>query len=570
MTRTATRTRRGSRVPIAALPRDGRPWLRHYDYWVSPRLTYPRRPLSYILDAAAHEVPDHDAIAFMDARLTYAQLADRSRALAIGLSRAGVANGDRVGIMLPNCPQYAIAAFAVLRIGAVIVNINPTYTARELEIVAGDSGLRSLITLDELAAMALDVRQRTDLRTVIVTSKREYAGPAIAPRVITGTVALADMLSAGTGPLPRASIDPDDVAVLQYTGGSTGTPKGAMLTHANVFANVVQTESFLYRSVRPGESRYLMILPYFHAYGFSVGLMRGTWVGALQIMLPRYDVDAALAAIHDFRPTNVPAVPTVFISLLKHPRLGNSGVEKVRTFSTGGAPCPRGVLDEWEQVTGRTLYQGFGLTEASPATHMTPQLAVRKPGTVGVPLPDTDMKIMDLKTGERELPLGKPGELCIAGPQVMKGYWGNAVETGQTLRRDRSGREWLHTGDIASVDRDGFTTIVGRKKHLIIVNGMKVYPCEVEAVLRMHPWVRAAAVSGVPHPVQGEIVAACVVLEQGSGTSTDDLAAHCGRHLAPYKRPRRIDVRDTLPAAAGGRSPHWLLGEEPRRARASM
>jgi long-chain acyl-CoA synthetase len=350
--------------------------------------------------------------------------------------------------------------------------------------------------------------------------------------------------------------------VLQYTGGTTGIPKAAMLTHGNIFANVIQSDTFRYAPHARGEARYLLVIPYFHIYAFTVGMMCGMWIGALQILIPRYDVDQVLAAIRDDRPTFFPAVPTVFVSLLSHPRVNEFGLEKVQTFNSGGAPCPVEVIHEFERRIGRTLNEGYGLSETSPVTHSTPQLARRKPGTIGLPLPGTDMKVVDVETGTRELPAGEAGELCISGPQVMRGYWNNPEESAQVLRADADGRVWLHTGDIARIDDDGFTTIVQRKKDVIIVDGFNVYPSEVERVLHEHPAVKLAAVIGRPHPYHGETVKACVVLRESMTATADELSAHCAASLAEYKRPREIEFRDTLPVSAVGKVLYRVLREE--------
>ena len=545
-------------------PSERRPWLRHYDYWVPHHMTYPRRPLHEILDAAAIDVPDRPATAFLGATLTFQGIKDRSDRLATALAGFGIMKGDRVGIMLPNCPQYIISAFAVLRHGAIVVNINPTYTAREVLAVATDSGLRFLITLDALAPLALGVRDQTSLERIIITSLAEYAAAASAPPHVNGTVSLADLLDAGHAPeVVRVAIESDDLAVLQYTGGTTGTPKGAMLTHGNIFANLVQTEAFMRRSRERGVERYLLVIPYFHIYAFTVGMMCGIWEGALQVLIPRYDVELVLAAIRDYRPTSFPAVPTVFVSLLNHPRVKEFGLEKVRTFNSGGAPCPLEVIERFERTIGRPLSEGYGLSETSPVTHTTPQLAVRKPGTVGIPLPDTDMKVVDLDTGTIELPVGEAGELCISGPQVMKGYWHQRDETERALRPDAGGRIWFHTGDIARVDEDGFTSIVQRKKDLIIVDGFNVYPSEVETVLYMHPAVRLVAVIGVPDSYHGEVVRACVVLREGASATPAELTAYCESELAPYKVPGRIELRNDLPMSAVGKILYRVLRDEP-------
>jgi long-chain acyl-CoA synthetase len=308
--------------------------------------------------------------------------------------------------------------------------------------------------------------------------------------------------------------------------------------------------------------RYLLVIPYFHIYAFTVGMMTGIWVGALQILIPKYDVDQVLTAIRDYRPTYFPAVPTVFVSLLNHPRAAEFGLDRVRTYNSGGAPCPVDVIDRWGRAFGRTLNEGYGLSETSPVTHSTPHLGLRKPGSIGVPLPDTDMSIVDLETGLHELPLGEAGELCIAGPQVMRGYWRRPDETAQALRTHADGRVWFHTGDIARMDEDGFTTIVQRKKDLIIVDGFNVYPSEVETVIYSHPAVRLAAVIGVPDAYHGEVVKACVVLKDGATATPADILAHCRGDLAPYKVPATIDICAELPMSAVGKILYRVLRDE--------
>lgn len=548
---------------MADSPYAKRPWLRHYDYWVPHHMTYPERPLHEILDATVIDIPERAATAFFGATLTFQEIKNRSDRLATAFAAMGLTKGDRVGIMLPNCPQYIIAAFAVLRHGAIVVNINPTYTPREVLAVANDSGIRFLITLDVLAPVALGVRKDTSVEHVIITSLGEYSARSAPAPKVDGALRMTDLIE--DVPVPqviRVPIAPDDLAVLQYTGGTTGTPKGAMLTHANIFANVVQTEAFMYRTRTRGEARYLLVIPYFHIYAFTVGMMKGIWVGALQILIPRYDVEQVLAAIRDFRPTYFPAVPTIFVSLLSHPKVKESGLEHVRTFNSGGAPLPVEVIDQFERTIGRTLNEGYGLSETSPVTHTTPHLSRRKPGTIGLPLVDTDMKVVDLETGERELPLGEAGELCISGPQVMKGYWQRPDETAQALRRDASGKLWLYTGDVARVDEDGYTSIVQRKKDLIIVDGFNVYPSEVETVLYTHPAVRLAAAIGVPDPYHGEVVRACIALREAVTVTADDIIAHCKTQLAPYKVPRQVEVRDTLPMSAVGKILYRVLRDE--------
>ena len=399
-----------------------RPWLKHYDPWVRPYLTYPPHPLHDILSAAASRFPDRHATMFLGKTMTYREVKEGSDRFAGALARLGIGKGDRVGITLPNCPQYVIGAFAILRLGAAIVNINPGWTPRDAQNVAADAGLRTTITLETFT----------------------------------------DLLDEGSADQPPpVSIRPDDLAVLQYTVGGTSTPIGAMLTHANIFANVIQTEAFMYGS-QPTDERYLLVLPFFNMYAFTAGMMRGTWIGALQILLPKYDPGNVLSAIYDFEPTHFPAVPAIYASLLKHSRARESRLDRVRTYNAGGDAPPKDLMARWEALTTRPLNQGYGLSQTSPVITMTPQLARRRPGTVGLPLPDTDIKIVDLETGLRESPSGEPGELCVAGPQVMAGYWNRPDETSRALRRDDEGRVWFHTGDLAQIDQDGFTTILER------------------------------------------------------------------------------------------------------------
>lgn len=543
-------------------PYASRPWLKHYDYWIRPHMTYPTRPLYEILSTTAAEMPDGHATQFLGAALTYREIKQRTDRLASALRRLGIAKGDRVGIMLPNCPQYIVSAFAILRLGGVVVNINPTYTARELQNVATDSGARVLITLNQLAPLALEIRATSDIEQIIVTSLAEYSAEAATPPRVADTLSLADLTGTDDGrDLPLVAIAPDDLAVLQYTGGTTGTPKGAMLTHGNIFANVVQTETWHYRQYHRGEGRYLLVIPYFHIYAFTVGMMCGVWVGGLQILIPKYDVEQVLAAIRDFKPTYFPAVPTVFVSLLAHPKITEYGLDVVRSFNSGGAPCPVEVMEEFETRIGRPLNQGYGLSETSPVTHSTPQLARRKFASIGLPMPDTDMKIVDVETGTSEMPLGEAGELCLCGPQVMKGYWNRPDESANALRRHDDGRIWFHTGDVATMDEDGYTFIVQRKKDLIIVDGFNVYPSEVEGVLYTHAGVRMVAVIGVPDSYHGEVVKACVVPRDAS-VSIDDLKAHCKKNLAAYKVPAEIELRDSLPQSAVGKILYRVLRDE--------
>jgi len=540
-----------------------RPWLEHYDYWVPPHLTYPERPLWEILDATCVEIPNAPATAFLGATLTFRDIKTQADWLAAAFIRLGIVKGDRVGIMLPNCPQYMVSAFAAMRCGAVVVNVNPALAPREVRQIAVDSGMRLLITLHALASMASELKKASALEHVVITSLDAYSAARTPTPPIADTLPFADLVTGeGAPPVTRVPIAADDVAVLQYTGGTTGSPKGAMLTHRNIFANVIQTESFTYRSRVRGEARYMVVLPYAHVFGFTVGLMKGAWVGALQILIPRFDVEVVLEAVRDFQPTYFPAVPTVWIALLSHPRVTEFGLDRVRILTSGGAPCPPDVLDRFERTIGRALFEGFGLSEASPVTHSTPLLGTRKIGSIGLPMPDTDLKIVDAESGTRRCATGEPGELCISGPQVMKGYWNRPDETAQALRTHDDGRVWLHTGDIATIDADGYTRIVQRKKDMIIVDGFNVYPSEVEAVLCQHPDVRVAAAIGVSDAYHGEVVRAFVILHDGRTVTPEAMIAHCRQELAPYKVPGVIEFRASLPMTNLGKVLYRALRDE--------
>ena len=541
-----------------------RPWLDHYDYWVPRDANYPRRPLYEILRRAAAEGGELVALSFLGNDLTFAEVKDHTDRLATSLNRLGIVKGDRVGIMLPNCPQYVMSAFAVLRLGATVVNINPAYTPPEVEYLVRDSGIRMLLTLDRLAPVALPLRAVTNLETIVITSLTEFSMSPLPPAQGDGSLRFADLASeAVTVDLPRVIIDPDDdVAVLQYTGGTTGVPKAAMLTHRNIFANTIQTALWHHRSIQRGHERFLMVIPYFHIYGLTVGMMLGVWQGAQQILIPKYDVEVVLAALRDYQPTYFPAVPTIFVSLLNHSQLHDYRLDRVCTYNSGSAPIAMEVLERFERMVNVPLNQGYGLSEASPVTHSTPHLAKRKPASIGLPMPGTDMKIVDLETGTRELPLGEEGELCVSGPQVMKGYWKRADETALALRTDEHGVTWLHTGDIARIDEDGYTYIVQRKKDMIIVDGYNVYPSEVEGALFSHPAVLEAAAIGAPHEYHGEVVKAFVVFKPGQTASVDDLKQHCASRLAEYKRPQTISVRTSIPKTTVGKVLYTKLREE--------
>jgi long-chain acyl-CoA synthetase len=492
--------------------------------------------------------------------------------------------------MLPNCPQFPIAFWGVLRAGGVVVCFNPTYTVREFERQARDSGIRALIVLDQIAPAILSGISETEVENVLVTGiqecmPEETAALYVAERAgsLPGLESLKDVLASAARrrssgrPVKmhnllelisntvrrhiKVEIDPEeDLAALQYTGGTTGLSKGAMLTHFNLFANTAQAAIWRsYIRSKEGE-RTLLVIPLFHVYGLTVGMMIGALDGSTLILIPKYDVELVVDAFERYRPTVFPGVPTLYVSLLNHPRAAKIDFSSVKYFNSGSAPLPLEVIERFEALTGKVLRQGYGLSETSPTTHTQTVLGLRKPESCGIPFPDTECKIVDVETGDQEVPLGSPGELCIRGPQVMKGYWNQPEETARALRHDGDGGgPWFYTGDIARMDEDGYFYIVQRKKDLIIVSGFNVYPSEVEEVLYAHPAVLEAGVIGVRDDYRGERVLAYVALRPGAEASAEELIEHCGHQLARYKVPSEIRILAELPKTAVGKILHRAL-----------
>jgi long-chain acyl-CoA synthetase len=528
-----------------------KPWLKNYDYWAPAVMNPPHQPLYQILQIASSTYREKPATAFMGAQLSFLEVRSQVDRMATALFELGIHKGDRVGIMLPNCPQYLIAFFAIVRLGAIVTNVNPIYTPREVEMVAKDSGMRAIIVLNSMTSVILQVKSNTAIEHIITTSLQEYSSSTeITRSIISGSLSFKDMIDEVTETkLPRVTIDPaEDLAVLQYTGGTTGVPKGAMLTHQNLFINTLQSCAWAGPMVQRGEERYLMIIPYFHIYGQTVGLLLGTWNGAMQIPIPKFDPDLLIQAIKRYRPTFFPGVPTLYISMLNHPEIRTCGLEYVKRFNSGSAPIPVDVIERFEEISGSMLLEGYGLTEASPTTHSTPTLAKRKIGSTGLPFPSTECKVVDLETGTREVPVGEPGELCVRGPQIMKGYWNRPDETAIAMRDG-----WLYTGDVARMDEDGFFYIVQRKKDMIIVSGFNVYPNEIEEVLFTHSSVIEAVVIGLPDEYRGEAVKAFIVLKPGAVATTEELLGHCQMNLAKFKVPSYIEIVESLPKSAVGK-----------------
>lgn len=529
-----------------------KPWLRFYDKGVPFHLDYHRVPLTYFLDEAGAKFSENLAVIFQEERITYRRLAQKTRDLAAALLQLGIGPGERVAIMLPNCPQYIVAYYAILKIGGVVVNVNPMYVERELEFQLKDADVANIIAAQEFYPRLAAVKEKVGLQRIILTDFHD-ASLANLPSALpiekqTGTFELRELWTAGEKfSLPYIQVDPEDVALLQYTGGTTGLSKGAMLTHYNLVANVQQCVSWN-PEIQKGTERMLAVLPFFHVYGMTVAMNEAIYLGATIILLPRFQVDDTLEAINRYRPTRFPGVPTMYIALINHPRLKEYDISSIKVCSCGSAPMPVEALKRFEELTGGKISEGYGLTEASPVTHGNPFFGKRKIGSIGLPRPDTDAKIVDLDSGEQELPPGEEGELCVKGPQVMKGYWKRPEETAKTLRQG-----WLYTGDIARMDEEGYFYIVDRKKDMIICGGYNVYPREVEEVLYMHPKIMEACVIGVPDPYRGETVKAFVVLKKGEKSTPEEIIAFCRQNLARYKAPTIIEFREELPKSHVGK-----------------
>lgn len=570
-----------------------RPWLKSYPAGVPETLEpYPEKPLFSLLEEAAAKWPDSEAVVFPVAprakRLTYRQLLDEVEQCARALASMGVKKGDRVGLLLPNCPQFVVAFYALQRLGAVPVGNNPLYTKRELSHQLQDAGIRMLIALDLLYPLVQQVKGEVGLETVIVARIQDYLGFPINllaplkqkkdaqkegrpwPPVPDGAeVTWWKDLMKGTYPdAPPLDVDPvEDVAAFVYTGGTTGLSKGAMLTHFNVVSNAIQTGAW-FTGVEEGKEGIMCVLPFFHSYGLNAVMNVGIFKGMKLILLPRFELDMALEAIDKERPTLFPGVPRIYIAINEAPETAKHDLSSIRSCFSGAAPLPVAVAEKFEGISGGRLVEGYGLTETSPVTHINPLDGNHRFGTIGLPIPDTDCKIVDLDDPEKEVSPGEEGELCMAGPQIMKGYWNRPEETEEMIRVHKDGIRWLHSGDIAKMDPDGYFRIVDRKKDMIIVSGFNVYPTDVEQVLYRHPKIQKVCVAGIPDEKTGEAVKAYIVPKEGQQPTEDEIrewAKDPEHGLTGYRAPKHIEFRDSLPETMVGKVLRRVLVEEEKR-----
>jgi long-chain acyl-CoA synthetase len=547
------------------------PWLAHYPEYVPRDLTIPDAPLPSLLEEAARTWPERTALVFHGRRWNYASLWALSGHVAGNLSAAGVKPGDRFAIQLPNCPAYPAAYYGALRLGLTVVQVSPLYLGQDLERVLSDSGAESLLTLDILYPELRAVRARLPRLSRLYVAHLAEFYPAWMRGLVRLTLRRRRMSTATPPPSeahawrellrpatpPAVSIDPArSVAVYQYTGGTTGTPKAAMLTHRNLLANALQARAW-FSLQPPGTSVTLASVPFFHSYGMTVALNYPVSTGSTIVLQLRPDVPEILRLIRKYRPTEFPGVPALYQAISASPKVPAKAIRSIQVCVSGSAPLPAEVAKRFEALTGGYLVEGYGLSEASPVTHCNPIRGDRKPGSIGVPLPLTEHRVVDIDTGTQVLPTGTAGELAVRGPQVMLGYAGQPEETALVLRDG-----WLLTGDIATIDSDGYAFIVDRKKDIVIVGGLKVYPREVEEVLYQHPQVAEAAVLGLPNPELGEVVAAAVVRRPGSDVTEAELIAFVRERIAHYKAPRTVAFRETLPRSAVQKVLRRALREE--------
>lgn len=527
----------------------------------------PDEPLPQLLADSVARYADVVALDFFGSTTTYAALGEQVSRAAEALRGLGVRPGDRVAVILPNCPQHVVAFYAVLRLGAVVVEHNPLYTSSELAHQLADSGATVAVAWDKVAGTVHGLRGSTDVRHVFAVdltsalplamrlklwlpvAKARTARAAMTGPVPAGVLAWESTVSRSR-PLPADHPLPDasSTALLQYTGGTTGTPKGAVLSHRNLRANAAQARAWV-PGLRDGEETVYAVLPLFHAYGLTLCLTFSISIGATMVLLPRFDVDQMLAAAKRRPPTFLPAVPPIYEQLSAAARERGVDLSSVRFAISGAMTLPVPVIEAWEQVSGGLLVEGYGMTESSPIVLGNPMSAQRRPGTVGVPFPSTRMRIVDPDDPATDRPVGERGELVVQGPQVFSGYWNRPDETAATLLDGG----WLRTGDIAVADADGFVTIVDRIKEIIITGGFNVHPSEVEGVLRELPEVGDVAVVGVRGPDGTEQVVAAVVPAAGAEVDAESLQAHARERLAGYKVPRRVVVRDELPRSQVGK-----------------
>ncbi|GJL54011.1 MAG: long-chain-fatty-acid--CoA ligase [Nitrospirales bacterium] len=544
-------------------------WINRYDAGVPHTLDYPDWTAFDLLRRSAEKYPSHSALIFHNRRISYSELEELSTKFALALQVHGVQPGDRVALMLPNIPQAIIAYYGTLKAGALVVHMHPQYVAPEIVSQLVDSDSETIVTLNLLYSRIRPVFPQTPLRRVILTGIQDFLPPL--QRFLYTVKSLWD-----TPPRPHVerlpavysflnflnivravpedkdtilpSVKSDDIALLQYTGGTNGVLKGAMLSHRNVVANTLQCRAWV-PDFQEGKEVFLGVVPFFHAYGLSTTQHLAIMTGGSQVLLPRFQVADVVQAIQRYSVTIFSGIPSMFMLIHEFHNVGRFNLRSLRVCLSGASPLHEDIQCRFEELTGVRIAEGYGLTEASPVTHCNLIYGHNPPGSIGVPIPDTECRIVDLKTGERDLPVGRAGELIVRGPQVMQGYWRNTRETQAALRNG-----WLYTGDIARTDQHGFFFLTNRKKDMIKSRGENVYPHEVENILLHHQAVKDTLVVGIPHRKLGEAIKAYVVLKEGQHIKAHALIKHCREFLASYKTPSIIEFQTQLPRHIAGKA----------------
>ncbi|HEW94367.1 MAG TPA: long-chain fatty acid--CoA ligase [Thermoprotei archaeon] len=552
-----------------------KPWLKFYEEAVPKEIDIPEIPLYKFLDDAYKIGADHPAMIFMGRKITYREFYEDSERFGRALvDKFNIKKGDKVAIYLPNTPQFAIAFYGAIKVGAIVTPMNPLYTAREVARQLKDSGAKVLVALDLFTENVEKALEEVDINAVIYTGIEDYM-PSLkgwiyktfmkkvkVPIDNVKRFRFKDVIRDVPPEAPRPDVNPkEDVIALMYTGGTTGVPKGAELTHYNLVSNVLQIDAWLFRG-RKKVDKYVGVLPWFHIYGMTTVLHSAIYSVATIIIFPRFDIKELLEGIKKYRPNVFHGVPTIYSLLINYPEIKKYDLSSIEACVSGAGPLPVSVAKKFEEITGGRIREGYGLTETSPVTHVNPIYGKYKFGSIGLPIPNTLAAIADLEE-DRFLKPGETGELVISGPQVMKGYY-NRPEENKKVFFEKYGFRWLRTGDIAYMDEEGYFYIVDRKKDLIKYKGYSVYPREIEEVLYQHEAVAEAAVIGVPDEKVGERIKAFVVLknEYRGKVSQDDILSFLKDNLAPYKLPKEIEFRDTLPKSAAGKILRRVLREE--------
>ncbi|HPI91998.1 MAG TPA: long-chain fatty acid--CoA ligase [Deltaproteobacteria bacterium] len=548
---------------------DHRPWHAHYDYNVPTTIRYPRIPAQTMFQLPAGSFPDKACISFYGTEMTFWQVREQMLRMTNALGKLGVKKGDRVGIHLPNCPQFVIAYLATLSLGAIVTNLNPLYTPSELRHIMEITGMETLITFDMVLPNIRSLAKEVGLKRIVVTRVTDFIkgfGVSTAKDLELngeeGWHHFSELIeNTPETKLPRIPFSPDDPAMIQFTGGTTGVPKGALLTHANIVAGTFQASlwgSPTISIVPPERRTVLSVLPYFHVYGNIVAMNWSFFSCATQILVPRFEIEELLGIIGGFdKITFFPAVPTLITAVINHPKASELNLAKrLGLLNSGAAPMAAELIEKVQDM-GIFFSEGFGMSESTSLGISNPILGMKKVGSIGIPFPDNDVRLVDVEEGNVDVIPGEPGEIIMKGPLIMKEYWNNPEET-----RGQLVDGWLHTGDIAVADEDGYIFIVDRKKDMIIAGGFNIYPREIDEVLYQHPKVAEAVSVGVPDDYRGETVKAFIVLKTGETATEKEIVDFCKTKLTGYKVPKLVEFRDALPKSAVGKILRKILREE--------